>query len=164
MFQHEYFMTTCFMLPCLSSSSCYSVFKQRRRRKIAGVAMGTNVIQKEFTITAAANENWAPLMPPLKFWILCIFTSISINKQPTLRGSQVVACKYLACALWLWWSWWSEWWSSPPRWAARTWYSLILSDWQQLRNLKPWWAGLVIWLSLLTRSAPSQAQLASDWW
>lgn len=87
-----------------------------------------------------------------------------IDKQPKLRGSQVVACNYLACALWLWWSWWSEWWLSPPRWAVRTWYSLILSDWLQLTNLKLWWAGLVIWLSLLTRSASSQAQLVLDWW
>ncbi len=45
MFHHAYFMTTCFTLPCLSTSPCYSVFKARQRREITEVATGTKVIQ-----------------------------------------------------------------------------------------------------------------------
>ena len=76
------------MLPCLSSSSCCSVFKERKRRQIAGVAMGTNVIQKEFTVTAAANENWAPLMPSLKLWIICLCIFTSLYQKPSSINNQ----------------------------------------------------------------------------
>lgn len=157
---------TFFTLPCLSISPCYFVFKERQRRQMTEVAMGTKVIQLELVAT----KNWERLMPQVKLRVICssffplCSTITCINKQLRLRGSQVVACEYLACALLLLWSLWSEWWLSPPLWVARTWYSLILSGWQQKMNLKLWWAALVIWLSLLTQPVQAQAQPVSGWW